>query len=73
VDSKVHLPNGDPVPSILLANKCDLESRAISVEDLDNFVKENGFIGWVETSAKNNTNINMAMKILLVVFYPLPQ
>ncbi|KAF4793239.1 Ras-related protein Rab-38 [Turdus rufiventris] len=54
LDSKLVLPNGKPVPAVLLANKCDqgidvLMNNGIK---MDQFCKENGFVGWFETSAK---------------------
>ncbi|XP_059723466.1 ras-related protein Rab-7L1 [Haemorhous mexicanus] len=65
LDSKVVLPDGSPVPCLLLANKCDLSPWAVSREEIDRFSKENGFSGWVETSVKENKNINEAMRVLL--------
>ncbi len=68
------LPNTkEPIPTLLLANKCDIPGVVIDKEALDKFVKENGFIGWYEgssvplinmirfeTSAQQNTNIGTA-------------
>eukprot|EP00732_Lithocolla_globosa_P007447 Lithocolla_globosa_v1_NODE_9534_length_694_cov_6.644757.p1 type:complete len:210 gc:universal NODE_9534_length_694_cov_6.644757:637-8(-) len=65
LDSKVHLPNGEPIPCLLLANKCDLKSRPVSDEEIDALVKDNGFIGWFSTSAKDNINIDKAMRMLI--------
>lgn len=71
IDNKVLLPNGKPLPVLLVANKCDLESAAISGADkalLDAFVEEKGFIGWIKTSAKLNTNVSKcAQKIVLEI------
>lgn len=48
--AKVTLNHGRPVPVVLLANKSDqLPSSQLK---LDSFCKENGFVGWFETSAK---------------------
>ncbi|KAG7249329.1 hypothetical protein CRUP_024416, partial [Coryphaenoides rupestris] len=59
LDCKVLLDNGDPVPAVLLANKCDLTVAADGDPplldlgpSLDLFCKENGFLGWFQTSAK---------------------
>uniref|UniRef100_A0ACB8FFI4 Ras- protein Rab-38 n=1 Tax=Sphaerodactylus townsendi TaxID=933632 RepID=A0ACB8FFI4_9SAUR len=54
LDTKLSLPNGNPVPTVLLANKCDqgkepLVNNGIKMEQ---FCAENGFVGWFETSAK---------------------
>lgn len=55
LDSKVVLPNGSPIPTILLANKCDQKkdsSQNPSPSQMNQFCKEGGFAGWFETSAK---------------------
>ncbi|XP_073528792.1 ras-related protein Rab-32 [Phyllobates terribilis] len=67
LDSKVHLPNGGPIPAILLANKCDQkrENSAHSPSQMDHFCKENGFVAWFETSAKDNVNIDEASRCLV--------
>jgi len=66
VNSKVVLGNQEPIPVLLLANKCDLPGVVVDTEALDIFVKENNFIGWFPTSAQNNTNVDDAMKFLIV-------
>ncbi|XP_011813113.1 PREDICTED: ras-related protein Rab-7L1 isoform X2 [Colobus angolensis palliatus] len=65
LDSKLTLPSGEPVPCLLLANKCDLSPWAVSRDQIDRFSKENGFTGWTETSVKENKNINEAMRVLI--------
>lgn len=85
IDSKVLLPNGTPLPVVLLANKSDLKNEAIDgvsipslrlspvkltyrsiyQEALDAYCKEHGFVGWFETSAKLNTNIDEALNLLV--------
>lgn len=65
IDSKVTLPNGLPLPVILLGNKVDLEDAEIDRNQLDRFCKEKGFIGWFDTSAKLNINIDKAAKYLV--------
>uniref|UniRef100_A0A671NC61 Ras-related protein Rab n=1 Tax=Sinocyclocheilus anshuiensis TaxID=1608454 RepID=A0A671NC61_9TELE len=53
LDSKVKLASGNPIPSVLLANKCDQKKDGSNNSTLmDNFCKEAGFLGWFETSAK---------------------
>uniref|UniRef100_A0A182NHJ3 Ras-related protein Rab n=1 Tax=Anopheles dirus TaxID=7168 RepID=A0A182NHJ3_9DIPT len=61
LDSKVQLPDGKPIPCILLANKGIVTTPA----KLDEYVKEHGFAGWFETSAKENVNIEEAAKSLV--------
>ncbi|NXF11216.1 RAB7L protein, partial [Smithornis capensis] len=65
LDSKLLLPDGSPVPCLLLANKCDLSPWAVTREEVDRFSKENGFLGWVETSVKENKNISESMRVLI--------
>lgn len=54
LDIKVTLSNGKPVPAVLLANKSDQSREGLrsQIPKLDTFCKENGFVGWFETSAK---------------------
>jgi hypothetical protein len=61
----VTLPNGQPLPVILLANKADLPDSQFDKAQLDAFCKEHGFICWMETSAKANLNIEEAVKGLV--------
>lgn len=66
LDSKVHLPNGSPIPAVLLANKCDQKKDGgQSPSQMDQFCKEHGFTGWFETSAKDNINIDEATRFLV--------
>jgi len=65
VNSKVVLGNQEPIPVLLLANKCDLPGVQIDKDMLDRFCKENNFIGWYPTSAQNNVNIDEGMKFLI--------
>lgn len=66
LDSKVHLPNGSPIPAVLLANKCDQKKDTNhSPSQMDQFCKEHGFTGWFETSAKDNINIDEATRFLV--------
>ncbi|KAJ6225478.1 hypothetical protein RDWZM_004023 [Blomia tropicalis] len=67
LDMKVCLADGNPIPCLLLANKCDSpkEGSAASPEVLDKFVKENNFCGWFYTSAKENINVEEAAKFLV--------
>ncbi|KAH8401427.1 hypothetical protein KR009_005361 [Drosophila setifemur] len=67
LDSKVQLPDGSPIPCILLANKCDQEKQGIITqpEKMDEYVRENGFAGWFETSAKENINIDESARALV--------
>uniref|UniRef100_UPI00398E3A3E ras-related protein Rab-38-like n=1 Tax=Pristiophorus japonicus TaxID=55135 RepID=UPI00398E3A3E len=67
LDSKVRLQNGKPVPAILLANKCDQTKEGLTntLPKLDQFCKENGFIAWFQTSAKDNIHIEESARLLV--------
>jgi len=54
LDSKLILSNGQSVATVLLANKCDQNRDFLTNNGLkmDQYCKENGFVGWFETSAK---------------------
>ncbi|CAL8241398.1 unnamed protein product [Merluccius merluccius] len=67
LDSKVALGNGRPVPAVLLANKCDQRGQGLcsKLPKLESFSKEHGFMGWYETSAKDDTNIDAAITCLV--------
>ncbi|XP_006628180.1 ras-related protein Rab-38 [Lepisosteus oculatus] len=67
LDSKLTLSNGNNVATVLLANKCD-QGRDVLTNNgikMDQFCKENGFVGWFETSAKENINIDEAANCLV--------
>lgn len=67
LDAKVTLPDGNPIPCVLLANKCDQPKEGIANNPakIDEFIKEHNFSGWFETSAKDNINIDDAAKTLV--------
>ena len=65
IDSKVVLPNEDPLPVVLLGNKIDLDDAEVDKIQLDRFCEEKGFVGWFDTSAKLNINIEKAAKCLV--------
>ncbi|KAF8923110.1 P-loop containing nucleoside triphosphate hydrolase protein [Dissophora ornata] len=68
LDTKVSLPNGEPIPVVLLANKIDLQEGGLAgfdAEEMDKFCEENGILKWFGTSAKDNSNIEDATRFLL--------
>ena len=66
LDSKVFLGNsGKPIPCILLANKCDMGKLHMTNAEMDAFCLEHGFVGWYETSAKEDTNVATAFLALV--------
>ncbi|RUS79917.1 hypothetical protein EGW08_012305 [Elysia chlorotica] len=72
VNSKVMLANEDPVPVMLLANKCDIDDITVEVEKMNNFCKDKNFIGWYQTSAKTGMNIEECMQFLVEHVLSLP-
>ncbi|KCV68111.1 Ras-like protein Rab-32A [Fonticula alba] len=67
IDSKVRLPGDAMIPVVLLANKCDLSKDGLvrNAAQMDKYCEEKGFIGWFETSAKENVNIDKACRALV--------
>ncbi|XP_078382997.1 ras-related protein Rab-38-like [Oculina patagonica] len=67
LDSKVMLPNGSPIPVVLLANKCDQAKEGLvnNASQMDEYCSDKGFISWFETSAKEDINISEAAKYLV--------
>lgn len=68
IDAKVtYGPDEKPIPVVLLANKCDLAKEGFvkTANEMDKYVKDNGFLNWFETSAKDNINIDKAAKCLV--------
>ncbi|XP_055690540.1 ras and EF-hand domain-containing protein isoform X1 [Lutzomyia longipalpis] len=67
LDAKVQLPDGSNIPCVLLANKCDQEKQGFVCNSakMDEYVRENKFTAWYETSAKENVNIEESAKALV--------
>jgi len=67
IDAKVTLPDGSPIPVILLANKADLlrEGAGPDISEMDKYCMDQGFVGWEKTSAKDNLNVDKGMKMLI--------
>ena len=59
------LPNGKPLPVVLMGNKCDLDDAEVDTQKLEVFCKEKGFVQWFDTSAKLNQNIDKAVRCLV--------
>ena len=59
------LPNGKPLPVVLMGNKCDLDDAEIDTQKLETFCKEKGFVQWFDTSAKLNKDIDKAVRCLV--------
>ena len=80
IDAKVTWgADNRPIPVVLLANKCDLAKEAFckTPQEMDAYCQEHGFIGWYETSAKDNkvkiiiinNDINKQMRVCLTSFF----
>jgi Ras-related protein Rab-32 len=65
IDQRVLLPNGEPIPVVLIGNKIDLEEAEVDSEQLDRYCEEKGFVKWFDTSAKFNHNIENAARYLV--------
>ncbi len=67
IDTKVLLPNGDNIPVILFANKCDLTKEFFydSKKIIDDFCEKYGFLTWFNTSAKNDIGIDEGINVLV--------
>ena len=53
------------LPCMLLANKCDLAAEPLDKEKMDAYVKEQGFLDWFETSAKEDIGIKKAFNTIV--------
>ncbi|KAL9657352.1 hypothetical protein ABK040_014341 [Willaertia magna] len=75
IDKKVFLPPLDqndtddvPIPCVLIANKSDLpvhDKLNFTPEQMDSYCKQHGFVGWVETSAFKNINLDKAVSLVV--------
>lgn len=67
VDSKVFLPGSQqvPIPCMLLLNKCDLGDCEKTNEEIDEFCRCHGFVGWLKVSAKTGENVEQAFTQLI--------
>ncbi|XP_046364357.1 ras-related protein Rab-32B-like [Haliotis rufescens] len=72
VNSKVMLANEQPVPIMLLANKCDIDDVQADTDIVNKFCRDYNFIGWFQTSAKSDINIEKAMNFLVEHILSLP-
>ncbi|KAL5463953.1 hypothetical protein EMCRGX_G032905 [Ephydatia muelleri] len=65
VAQKVMLDNEEPVPVILLANKCDHDNKEVEHHMIDSFCQKHKICKWFPTSAKENINIDESMTFLV--------
>jgi small GTP-binding protein len=68
IDSKAFTSEGKPIPTLLIGNKIDLCKEGIwarTEEEMQTYVEQNGFIGFMTTSARDATNIDEAFRELI--------
>lgn len=67
IDEKVTDCNNNPIPCLLIGNKIDMrpDGWEKSKEDMERFAEENGFIGYLETSAKTGANVDVAIETVI--------
>lgn len=65
IDEKIQKPEGTKFPVVLIGNKSDLDNADVNKGYLADYCKKHDYIGWFDTSAKLNTNIDEAMYCLV--------
>lgn len=68
IDEKVMTSEEKPIPCLLVGNKVDLmtdEKWEKSDEEMEEFCKENGFIGFIKTSARSDKNVKESVDQIL--------
>eukprot|EP00759_Apiculatamorpha_spiralis_P010686 PhF_6_TR17425/c0_g1_i3/m.26669/K07918/RAB32; Ras-related protein Rab-32 len=66
VDSKVHMADGQPIPCVLVGNKCDLPPDGTRTKEfMDQYCRQHNFVSCFETSAKDETNVAAAFQALI--------
>ncbi|KAI6243953.1 Ras-related protein Rab [Aphelenchoides fujianensis] len=64
LDYKLVLDNGQPIPAVLLANKCDLRNE-FSTAELHELAIQSGFQAAFKISAKTGANVEEAFEFLI--------
>lgn len=65
LDAKCRLPDGSPVPCLLLANKSDLRQRQVTKEEIRDLCQKYAFVGCREVSVKDNINVAESVRFLV--------
>ena len=60
---KKHGPQDWEIPKILVGNKVDLDKRAVSQEEANEYAKSRGF-KYIETSVKNDFNVEETLLMI---------
>lgn len=59
------LDDEEPLPVLLVGNKSDLQNVAVNREEYNSFVEEQNLLGFFELSARDNTNVSVAVRSLV--------
>ena len=54
-----------PAPILLVGNKSDLQNVTVNREEYNAFVEEQNLLGFFEVSARDNTNVSVAVRSLV--------
>ncbi|CAL4062754.1 unnamed protein product, partial [Meganyctiphanes norvegica] len=65
IREKVTMSDGRPIPVLLMANKCDVETLAVQPAVISSFCKQYNIDAYFLTSAKEDINIEDGMKWLV--------
>eukprot|EP01086_Lenisia_limosa_P010722 TRINITY_DN35331_c0_g1_i1.p1 TRINITY_DN35331_c0_g1~~TRINITY_DN35331_c0_g1_i1.p1 ORF type:complete len:214 (-),score=68.74 TRINITY_DN35331_c0_g1_i1:64-705(-) len=67
IDKKVTLPDGSPIPVVLVANKCDLASVGMADDEqaMEDYCKANGYCGFYLASAQSGQNVDISVEHLV--------
>ncbi|CAB3382713.1 Hypothetical predicted protein [Cloeon dipterum] len=67
IREKVSLPDGSPIPIVLMANKSDLTDGIIQTDVISRYCREYAIGAWFITSAKENVNIGECVCVCVLV------
>ena len=54
-----------PAPILLVGNKSDLQNVTVNREEYTSFVEDQNLLGFFEVSARENTNVSVAVRSLV--------
>ena len=60
-----HWGEDHPAPILLVGNKSDLQNVTVNREEYNSFVEEQNLLGFFEVSARDNTNVSVAVRSLV--------
>ena len=64
-DYRAATGHGQEPPILLLGNKSDLQNVTVNREEYNSFVEEHNLLGFFEVSARDNTNVGVAVRSLV--------